>query len=271
VLRENAVRRFVRGFVAICAVGIALSVGAGVGDAAPRAAENLGDVLNPGEELKPGQNLQSQDGHWRLDQQDDGNLVLSQVSAGCPICPIWSTGTAGHSGQGAVTAMAGDGNLVVMTPGAALWASYTDGNPGASLTVQNDGDLVIRHGQTVLWTRHMLVARLNSGEILHQNESVVSHNRLFTLYQGIDGNLVLYKGTRPLWSTGTNGYNYGYSSMQTDGNLVVRESGAEFPFLTLWASHTDGHPGAFLAVQDDGNLVIYQGSAPLWASGTAGS
>jgi len=40
--------------------------------------------------------------------------------------------------------MQGDGNLVLYdTSGQPIWASGTQGNPGAFLAVQNDGNLVI--------------------------------------------------------------------------------------------------------------------------------
>ena len=55
---------------------------------------------------------------------------------------------------------------------------------------------------------------------------------------------------------------------QNDGNLVVRRNDTD---AALWASNTSGYPSATLSFQGDGNLVIYNGSTPLWASGTAGA
>jgi hypothetical protein len=54
--------------------------------------------------------------------------------------------------------------------------------------------------------------------------------------------------------------------MQMDGNLVLTRAGK-----TLWSTHTRGHAGAFSRVRADGNLLV---STPhgqiLWSSRTAG-
>ena len=49
--------------------------------------------------------------------------------------------------------MQSDGNLVVYDAGGApVWASTTDGNPGAHLEVQGDGNVVIyRPDGTPIW------------------------------------------------------------------------------------------------------------------------
>jgi hypothetical protein len=87
----------------------------------------------------------------------------------------------------------------------------------------------------------------------------------FQLVMQADGNLVLYQGTKALWSSGTAGHPSSRGAMQADGNLVVYDkSGA-----ALWASRTSGNPGARLAIQNDGNLVIYSAAGKtIWASGT---
>lgn len=52
--------------------------------------------------------------------------------------------------------------------------------------------------------------------------------------------------------------------MQADGNLVVYQGNTP-----LWSSRTSGHPGAYLVVQTDGNVVIYgSDDFPIWATGT---
>jgi hypothetical protein len=86
----------------------------------------------------------------------------------------------------------------------------------------------------------------------------------FRLVYQVDGNLVLYQGSNPLWASATYGTTPGFVAMQADGNFVVYDSTG-----AVWASNTWGHPGAFLVVQDDGNTVIYStGSSPLWAANT---
>jgi hypothetical protein len=88
--------------------------------------------------LLPGGFLASQDGHFSLVYQADGNLVVYEVG----VRALWASGTAGSSAGQAV--MQGDGNLVVYD---AAWrivfASRTSSHPGAQLIMQNDGNLVI--------------------------------------------------------------------------------------------------------------------------------
>lgn len=94
--------------------------------------------------------------------------------------------------------------------------------------------------------------RLESGEVLHVGESLVSHNRRFRLALQFDGNLVLYKSGRARWATHTGDPLVTQMVMQTDGNFVVLGDGGP-----IWATNTAGNPGAFLIVQNDGNVVLY--------------
>ncbi|MEU4233005.1 hypothetical protein AB0F17_52685 [Nonomuraea sp. NPDC026600] len=100
---------------------------------------------------------------------------------------------------------------------------------------------------------------LNPGQTLKAGDSVRSTNGAYVLQQQEDGNLVLYRGTTPLWSSQTGDSPGAFAAMQSDGNLVVYRGRTP-----LWASNTGDSPGARLAVQDDGNLVIYDGKTPLW-------
>ena len=108
---------------------------------------------------------------------------------------------------------------------------------------------------------------MNSGDFLLPGQSRQSGDGRFRLVYQVDGNLVLYQGSNPLWATATYGTTPGFVSMQTDGNFVVYDSTGR----PVWASNTWGRPGAGLMVQDDGNTVIYStGSSPLWATNTWG-
>ncbi|SDL12571.1 hypothetical protein [Nonomuraea jiangxiensis] len=93
---------------------------------------------------------------------------------------------------------------------------------------------------------------LASGQTLKAGQSLRSRDKRFQLVQQADGNLVLYRGKKALWSTAAPGAG-AYSVMQADGNLVVYSKS----HTPLWQSNTGGHPGSQLAVQNDGNLVIY--------------
>ena len=102
--------------------------------------------MHGGDRLRSGEQLMSSNGDYRLRMQGDGNLVLLDGSS-----PVWATGTDGNAG--AALWMQGDGNAVVVSSaGTPLWATGTDGNSGAYLTLQNDRNLVLTgSGGRVLW------------------------------------------------------------------------------------------------------------------------
>lgn len=96
-------------------------------------------TLFPGQQLLPGQSLQSDNGLNTLIMQNDGNVVLYFNGS----TPLWSTNTGGL-----ITSrdfiMQTDGNLVLYsTDGQPRWASGTWGNPGAFCDIQDDGNLVV--------------------------------------------------------------------------------------------------------------------------------
>jgi subtilase family serine protease len=107
--------------------------------------------VRPGETLLSGGSINSCDGRFTLDMQaSDGNLVLYWNGHGA----LWASKTQGNPGAYAV--MQDDGNLVVYsTQKKALWNSVTFGNPGAFLEVQDDGNLVVYNpGRQPLWNSH---------------------------------------------------------------------------------------------------------------------
>ncbi|MFV0459682.1 MAG: hypothetical protein ACK5MT_13030 [Actinomycetales bacterium] len=108
-----------------------------------------------------------------------------------------------------------------------------------------------------------------------------------------DGNLVLYNGFGPMWSTGTQGHPGAFARLQDDMNLVVYSAAGQ----PLWWSgsvcdqdynsdavigdqmETEFGVGHFmqsangryrLIVQADGNLVLYSPSRAIWWTGTSG-
>src|SRR5215831_1176391 len=163
----------------------------------------------------------------------------------------------------------------------ALFSSYWDGTLGAdtSFGCSKRIDTFIvdlmsaNSGSSSSGTPSAPVSRQFSATIMHSGDFLLpgqgrqSGDGRFLLVYQVDGNLVLYQGSNPLWATGTYGTTPGFVSMQTDGNLVVYNSSGR----PVWASNTWGHPGAGLVVQNDGNTVIYStGSSPLWATNTWG-
>jgi hypothetical protein len=130
-------------------------------------------ALSPGQQLVQGQSLTSCDGHVELSMQTDGNLVIYRDGVA-----HWDTqtGTAFGNTPGYRVTMQTDGNLVLYdvngnalfptcafttaqlnagpwnsTPG--CLPSWTNGTPGASLAMQDDGNLVVYGppGNQFLW------------------------------------------------------------------------------------------------------------------------
>jgi hypothetical protein len=101
-------------------------------------------------------------------------------------------------------------------------------------------------------------------EFLGRGASMKSCDGRFLFVHQTDGNVVLYHGSRALWSTGTNGYLTSNLVMQHDGNLVLYASNGS----ALWSSRTFAFDST-LAIQDDANVVIYApGPRPIWATHT---
>ena len=173
-----------------------------------------------------------------------------------------------ESGNGTYrVVMQGDGNLVLYHGGTALWSSRTNGDGGASATMQGDGNLVVYYDGVAKWNSG--TAGFSGARLLLQNDS----------------NLVVYQGSHPLWD-----WSAGYLGnkmtagitltpgeelfspdhtyrvvMQGDGNLVLYHGGT-----ALWSSRTNGDGGASATMQGDGNLVVYYDGVAKWNSGTAG-
>lgn len=100
---------------------------------------------------------------------------------------------------------------------------------------------------------------LSPGQTLQPGSFLVSADGRYELIMQADGNLVLYQGSTPLWSSGTAGDDGAALTMQTDGNLVIYQNG-----VMKWNSQTAGFPGASLQVQNDSNLVMYADGHPIW-------
>ena len=111
--------------------------------AVAHAAQNQ---LQSNESILPSQSLWSLDGRFRLIvQHTDGNVVLYGPSG-----PLWASNTG--TAQTTILTMQADGNLVIRGPANELvWSSGTGSYPGALLRVQNDGNLVIYSGSTPVW------------------------------------------------------------------------------------------------------------------------
>ena len=184
------------------------------------------------------------EGDNRLVMQADGNLVFYRDAK-----PNWSSRTQGNPGARAV--MQDDRNVVVYSAtGRPLFAtgtvcstSYTAVAEGVeiddvtmapghfmqspdrrtTLTMQTDGNLVLRAGNRVLWHTHT-----------HGNPGA------FLRHQA-DGNLVVYSARgRALWSSGTRWSpdEYTVLTLRNDGNLVLSGADAHGNLHRYWQTGT---------------------------------
>ncbi len=207
---------------------------------------------------------------FKLTMLTTGNLV-EQNAAGTT---LWSSGT---TSSGAHAVMQTDGNLVVVsTTAVPLWASNTAGNPGAILTINGLGQLVIDSASGIaLWGPGLVVGgppgalpvngQLNGGQSIMSIALPTGEQFQLTMQPG--GNLVEFSvDASTLWASGTSSTG-ARVTMQTDGNLVVYST----TNVPLWASNTVGNPGAFLSIADVGQLTIQSVSGGLlWSSTKAG-
>jgi hypothetical protein len=100
--------------------------------------------------------------------------------------------------------------------------------------------------------------QLLPNQSLSPNQQVVSCNGQYNLIMQGDGNLVLYRGGSPMWSTGTWGTQANLAIMQSDGNFVLYGASKAY-----WSTGTFGHSGARLVVGDDGKLAV---SVEYWTA-----
>lgn len=107
--------------------------------------------------LGSGQEIRVTNGH-QLVMQTDGNLVVYRRTGPSTRAAVWATGTNGH--PGAYLTMQSDGNAVIYqstgpASRVALWASGTSGHPGAYLVMQEDSNVVIYQptagGRSAIW------------------------------------------------------------------------------------------------------------------------
>lgn len=106
-----------------------------------------------------------------------------------------------------------------------------------------------------------------AGQVLYPGQSLVASGCYSHLDMQTDGNLVIYDGNTPNWSTNTHGINGGYAYMQADGNFVLYDWNG----VARWHTNTTYNYWSRLIMQNDGNLVLYRSdNYPLWWSNTAG-
>ena len=108
---------------------------------------------------------------------------------------------------------------------------------------------------------------MTSGQTIVTGTQLMSRNLKYRLIIQLDGNMVLYNNSTPIWNSNTVGANKPTLVMQSDGNLVLYAIGT----VPVWNSATVTGQYSKLQLQDDGNLVLYaSGNQPRWSTGTSG-
>lgn len=108
---------------------------------------------------------------------------------------------------------------------------------------------------------------IDAGEVPQEGSQGIvirSLDKRYTLNLQSDGNLVIYKRDKPVWSSKTNGKAVKSLVFQKDGNFVLYGyEGA------IWSSNTANKNGTQLVLQNDGNLVIYDSFGNgIWSTNT---
>ncbi|MGX4733670.1 hypothetical protein [Kitasatospora griseola] len=223
---------------------------------------------------KLGSGTQLTSGRWTqvqthvLEMQEDGNFVLYRRSDGVP---TWNTAT--WNNRGASLTVQPDGNTVLKNAGGnPIWHTGTWQFADAYLKLQDDGRLLVYKNSgsedtaSTVWT----TATLRNGAGLPSGRMIRAKTTY--LIMQYDGNLVLHRNSDnvAIWASGTDGNSGATLKVQDDGNVVVYRTDGS----AAWASNTNGNSYAYLKLQDDGNLVVYKADGgegvggALWASNT---
>jgi hypothetical protein len=222
--------------------------------------------LGPGQTLAAGRQLHAPTRPVTLAMEPGGDLVLSKAGGE----RLWAAGTAGSGATHAE--MRPGGNLALVGKRKVVWETKTNGHRGATLVVQDDGNLVVRGTDgTPVWESGSAAEwaaaagdRLRATEALFAGAALTAKTRPLTLTLQSDGDLVLARDGIPVWTSGTAGRDVTSAVMQEDGNLVLHGPGG-----TVWASGTGDTPGARLVLEDDGNAAIVgKRRAVRWTTGT---
>ncbi len=105
----------------------------------------MADTLTEGQKLVRGESLVSNNGAYTLTLQEDGNLVLASRGAA-----VWASST---NGQDVVRAeVQSDGNFVLYTADKPVWHSDTKGKKNVKLVLQDDRNLVLYAADGPAWS-----------------------------------------------------------------------------------------------------------------------
>jgi hypothetical protein len=186
-----------------------------------------------------------------------GDLV-EDVAVNGDRFPVWSSGT---RSEGARATLGHGGNLVIRgRDGRPDWSTRTHGGRAGRFELDKDGRLVLlSKANRVLFhttaVSYPLPVRSGSGGLapgLGLTPGDELRRGAVRLMMQDDGNLVLTRAGRTLWSTHTRGHAGAFARLRADGELLVSTPHGR----VLWSSHTASRRVAGLSVRANGRLVM---------------
>lgn len=259
------------------------------------AWRNIGPSLRPGERTAPGQWLESAN-HLAQLAVNESEFVLT--FCGTVVWRARYTDDVTTNRSMWRVYVDAEGDLVVAGDrGVALWRASEHGGQrgpqyaGATLTMQDDGALVVRAPSgAVAWTVNdapkamslgwQMECELRGGVKIARGQWLQNASGRIKLLYRIDGNLVVLEADKTVrWESGTAGRLGWRVVLQNDGNLAILESEGG---PSLWNSKDHGggtestegmspnFGGPKLVFTDDGDIRIYPRNGPfLWHTDTA--
>ncbi|MFC3688196.1 hypothetical protein [Aquipuribacter hungaricus] len=231
------------------------------------AAAAVPTSLTSGETLQPGQSLVSPSGRYALTLRTDGALVLVLQPTRFNPAPVVLE-RLGQGEPGARLIMQEDGNLVMYDPDGSVAENYaTEGTGADYFVVQDDRNVVLysRYAgsdQTVRSFQTISLERLVPGQALLSGDRMISSDLASVLVMQGDGNLVLYRYGQAVFQSGTNSPdNVGADAvLQSDGNFVVY-AGSRAVFSTRTV--TTEFPDSTVLRLGVGEFSVVQGAERL--------
>jgi pseudomonalisin len=231
--------------------------------AAPASAADVPPTLQSGLGLHPGGAITSHGNQYVLLMRTDGNLV---ELAGDRV--LWSTGTNGN--PGASFTVQWDGNAVVYSnTGKALWSTQTSVKQTirSEFRVGMDGNVSLKNQNgKVVWQNGAPGTNILGGSlnVSFLNSGWYLHAGNAKLIMQSDGNLVSYRDGKAVWWTRTGGNAKATAEVTSQGDFSVKSELGRY----LWSSLTAGQGGPGtdykLVLGTNGTLTLSQGAKVIW-------